>query len=471
MNKVIEIKRSGDIKSTVCQFAWDYSVLNISRNELRNCCRSKSHKILPEDWRLERGLFTHFPPIVNVRKDMLRGIRNEACGVCWDIEDSGAKSARTSWDRFVNFIYSKKLWPTLSRDELKEKLQSLNDDEIEMLSRLPHTNMIEISLGNICDLKCLYCHHHYSSQWAAEVLKYGEIKPEEMEAELPKIKDTIYETYWWDWFENESGYNTYCINFIGGEPLIIDKFYSYADRICQFYEDHTTEQKNIDFSIVTNFNTPKKFYDRFLDTTMRIVSNTQFTLDFNVSCESIGKRAEYIRTGTDWEIMTENIEHYIEFINLIDPDQNRVIFNLQIALNALCISDLPNFMRWVIDLQDRTNRKIHLRQNQISHPHWLSPYILPSEYSIYVGETIDIMAESLKHSTVTRGTYNLFGRWDHYMSFLQTVKRGIENPEKNTKARIQFAENIEKMRQRRNLNFEQTFREMIPFLIECKKLQ
>ena len=81
------------------------------------------------------------------------------------------------------------------------------------------------------------------------------------------------------------------------------------------------------------------------------------------------------------------------------------------------------------------------------------------------------MAESLKHSTVTRGTYNLFGRWDHYMSFLQTVKRGIENPEKNTKARIQFAENIEKMRQRRNLNFEQTFREMIPFLIECKKLQ
>jgi hypothetical protein len=80
------------------------------------------------------------------------------------------------------------------------------------------------------------------------------------------------------------------------------------------------------------------------------------------------------------------------------------------------------------------------------------------------------MAESLKTSKVSAGTYNLFGRWDHYMSFLQTVKRGLENPEKNIKARIEFAENVEKMRQRRNLNFEATFPEMIPFLIECKKL-
>ena len=80
------------------------------------------------------------------------------------------------------------------------------------------------------------------------------------------------------------------------------------------------------------------------------------------------------------------------------------------------------------------------------------------------------MMNELKSAKVTPGTYNLFGRWDHYISFLYTVKKGIENPEKSDNARKEFALHVEKMRQRRNLNYEETFPEMISFLEECKKL-
>lgn len=471
MNKIIDIKQERtDIANTLCRFAWDYSVLNISRNELRNCCRTRSHKILDEDWRLERGLFVHFPPIVDIRKDMLRGIRNEACGTCWDIEATGAQSPRTSFESFLAFLETKNVWPNLTREQLEYKLRNLDEWEFDNLARLSQTNMIEISLGNTCDLKCVYCHHHYSSQWAAENIRWKEIRESELERELPKIQDTTYETLWWDWFENESAYTTYCINFIGGEPLIIDKFYTYVDRILNFYNTHDVYQKNIDFSVVSNFNTPKKFFSKFLDLTLKIVDCQRFTFDFNVSCESIGSRAEYIRTNTDWSLMKSNIEEYIEFLQMIDPLQNRVIFNFQIALNSLCVSGFPDFIQWIIDLQNKTGRKIHLRQNIVSHPHWCSPFILPQDYSVYLDQSIELLQNEIHCARVLSDDYSLFGRWDHYISFLNETRKGMLNLEKNGFARKSFADNIEKMKIRRSLDFHATFPEMIPFLEECQRL-
>jgi len=38
-------------------------------------------------------------------------------------------------------------------------------------------------------------------------------------------------------------------------------------------------------------------------------------------------------------------------------------------------------------------------------------------------------------------------------------------------AKKEFAENVEKMRQRRNLNFENTFPEMLKFLYECRTIE
>lgn len=461
MSKIIPIHQ------TICKFAWDYSVLNLSRNELRNCCRSKSHLITDADWKLDIDLFNHFEPLIKVKEDLLRGIKNEACNVCWEIESKGVKSARTGFDVFVQYIKTLKLFPNLTEQQLKDKLENLNQEEIYQISRTQKTNRIEISLGNTCDLKCVYCSHHCSSQWATEKLKYGEIKPEEIEVELPKIKDEIYETLWWQWFTKQSGHDAYHINFIGGEPLLIDKFYHYVDRICNFYQNVQTNQEKVYFSLISNFNTPKKLYDRFLNTTMNILSVDKLILDINCSVESIGVRSEYIRTGTDWALLVNNLENYINFLNEIDPNHEQTIVSLQIALNSLCISDLPNFFKWVIDLQNRTNRKIHLRQNQVNDPQWLSPSILPTHYSKYIDETIEI----LRSQNINHDEYNILGKWNHYVSHLQRVKSTILHENKKNIARAEFAYNIKKLDHRRGLNFSKTFPEMVDFMNECQSIQ
>jgi hypothetical protein len=139
------------VQDTVCRFAWDYPVLNISRNELRFCCRAKQHVISSEEMKRGTDLFTGFIPIIEVRKDLLRGVRNEACITCWQIEDAGGRPPRTSFEHFVSWAHKHQVWPGLSINEVRDRLLNLDDSLIEDLIKIDVTRMIEISLGNTCD--------------------------------------------------------------------------------------------------------------------------------------------------------------------------------------------------------------------------------------------------------------------------------------------------------------------------------
>jgi organic radical activating enzyme len=455
------------IVDTACQFAWDYTVLMLSRKELRNCCRTVTNKVAPEELAKGKNFIKEFTPIIELKKDLLNGVKNHACRSCWNIERTGGKSPRAGIDNFAQFV-RRELWRDQDIATVKTRLLDLTDQDKEDILNIDTTRMVEISLGNTCDLKCMYCHSHYSSQWAAEQIKYGELHLFEIEKELPKEEDTDFERIWWEWFETKAGYTVSAINFIGGEPLIISKFYKYIDRILNFYNTHKTSQRNVDISVVSNFNTPPKQFSMFLDCVERLVKHGKFKVDMNISMEQIGSRAEFVRTGIDWNLMTKNIETFLEFANRVDTyTPNRIIFNAQMALNALCISDLPEFIKYIIDLQ-RNNlmRPINLRQNQIAFPQWLSPYILPTDYTKYIDECIELIeTEVIDHTK-----YSLYGRWDSYVTFLKGIKNGISNPDKNEMSQKDFIVNIDKLTMRRNLNFSETFPEMIEFYNECKKL-
>jgi len=133
---------------------------------------------------------------------------------------------------------------------------------------------------------------------------------------------------------------------------------------------------------------------------------------------------------------------------------------------------LPNFFRYVVDLEKNNERKIHIRQNQITDPGWLSPGILPPEYVVYIDESIKIIEEHLAVQVEknTLREYSPFGSWDRYVIFLKSVRKNIENPNKNIQARKDFAYNIDKLCERRKLNFHETFPEMIEFYNLCKGL-
>jgi organic radical activating enzyme len=457
---------TNSMADTICEYAWDYTIWMMSRKELRNCCRTMTHKVDTISLSKGKNFVKDFPPIIQLKNDLLSGVKNGDCKSCWKIEDTGGKSPRSGFDNFSKFI-QRTLWKDMDLGSIKTRLLNLTDKDRDDIVNINTTRMIEISLGNTCDLKCMYCHPHYSSQWAAEQIKYGELKLFEIEKELPKEDDTEFEEIWWDWFESYAGHTATCINFIGGEPLIIGKFYKYIDRIINFYDTHNTMSTHVDISVVSNFNTPPKQFEQFLNCVKRLIEHGKFKVDMNVSMEQLGSRAEFVRTGTDWELMKSNIERFLTFVQEIDQyTPPRVIFNVQMALNALCISNLPEFVKFIIDIQRNYMKPINLRQNQISFPQWLSPYILPTSYTQYIDETIDL----IETEVVEHKKYSLYGRWDSYSKFLKGIKNGIANPDKNDQARKEFIINIDKLSGRRNLNFAETFPEMLEFYEECKRL-
>lgn len=469
--KFVSKYKKNSIKNTACRQAWDYPVLSLSRNEFRNCCRAKTNKIAGYDFDKGTDLFLKSVPVTKVKKELLNGIRSDACSLCWSIEKANGKSARSGFNNFAQYV-KENLWDHLTIDEVKEKLLDLTPNEIEDISNIEKIRMIEISLGNTCDLKCVYCNHHYSSQWAAEKLKYNEIPADQIESELPKLgTNTEYENIFWKWFREKSAYSIYYINFIGGEPLIIDKFYDYSNRIIEFYNSNETPQKRINLGVVTNFNSPKKYFEKFKELTIEVMSSNKVHLDFNVSLEAIGSRTEFIRTNTNWNLMLSNLENYLEFLDTFEKDNlsthPKVSISFQIALNSLCISDLPNFFKFVIELQKKYKRRIGLRQNQVMNPEWCSPHVLPPSYSKYIDESIDIL-NSMKEFDQT--DYPDYGRWSSYIEFLKGIKSLIENESKNLNARKAFVKNIDQLCNRRNLNFHNAFPEMIDFYEECKKL-
>ena len=185
-----------DMSKTICRFAWDYPVLSISRNELRFCCRTAPNKISDEEFKRGSNLFTGFIPMIEVRKELIKGNRHPNCSSCWQIEDSGGTPLRTNFDDFVRWVHKHNVWPELTISDVRNRLLNITEDQIEDLIKIDETRMIEISLGNTCDLKCVYCNHHYSSQWATEKLKYKEITADTIEVELPKV-DTFYEDIFW----------------------------------------------------------------------------------------------------------------------------------------------------------------------------------------------------------------------------------------------------------------------------------
>jgi hypothetical protein len=449
-----------NIKDTVCRYAWDYPIMSFNRAGLRMCCRAAPNAVQPNHIE-QHGtkLFSEFKPIVDMRRDLLTGKKTQACKSCWKIEDGGGVSPRTDFNALVHFAANNNLFGTTDRDEIIRRWENLTEDEVEKIARGDYPRMIEISLSNVCDLKCMYCNHHYSSQWGAEMLKYKEIPIHRIEEEFPK-PNPEYEALFWQWFSEGAFKRITSINFIGGEPLLIDEFYESMDRILTLYEQHPTEvPKTVTFSVVSNFNTPPKQFARFLAFLDRVFAIPGMQFDLIVSAETFGDRAQFIRSGCSWLTVDTNIRKFLRAVQ--DRSAIQCKFGFIPSHNTLSVSTLPEFVHYAWLLHKRYKRDIHLRVNQIVYPSWMAPTLLPAEYICYVDEAI----EFLNQHVVDEVNMIPAGRWSTFRGSLMSLRRLIDKPdaEKDHHARREFKTQVLKLASRRGLNLYGTFPEMRPF--------
>tara|TARA_A100001011_G_scaffold220832_1_gene228779 strand:+ start:750 stop:1916 length:1167 start_codon:yes stop_codon:yes gene_type:complete len=268
-------------KDTFCVAPW-YSIHVDSTGRLAPCC--KFSKPLHTYNHIEQ--YFKSPELEQVRQDLLNGVKNSHCDRCWKDEDNGADSLR--------LISNRTIGPNTNRpiiEQIKEP-------------KLSDVKSFDLTLGNLCNLKCVMCNPGLSSQLLAEANLNPTLKNRydknyiQKDFDWPKGDDFV------DWC-NQHLPQAIHIKFTGGEPFIIPWIQTVLDKIPDEQKKKcilhfTTNLTIVNLGLFENFS---KFKEVWL----------------SVSVEGIEDTHEYLRYGHKWETLETNIRliQEMEIPNLI----------------------------------------------------------------------------------------------------------------------------------------------------------
>ena len=287
-------------KNTFCVMPWFGLTLD-SRNRLSPCCNINkweyTYNQVEEYWASDE--------LKNLRKDLLKGVRNDICNKCWIKEDHGGQSQRL-----------------ISNYAVKGKIRKqINNPKIEDIQ------YFDLTTGNLCNLRCLMCKPSLSSQILAEAIQHPYLK--EMHSPTEH-----YEQIKFDWGKSidfMKWCDTYLsqatiINLSGGEPLIIpwlpqilSKIPAQQKKKCVL--QMTTNLTKINDIIFDSFKDFKKVW-------------------LNVSLDGTEKTFEYVRNKHNWNTLVKNIK-YIEAKN--SPNVQFGVNHVVQAISYHSILDLVDF--------------------------------------------------------------------------------------------------------------------------------
>lgn len=458
---IVDNNNYTDPLNTICDLKWNYPIFHMERGEFRSCCRTPSKPITDNMFdKLGVDAFLNNAQMLQSRLDLVQGRRHDDCRSCWGLEDTGMVSPRQGYEHFWSHLQKKRQIEhdkQYSEENLKIELSKINDkDHPALKSYFPY--MLEVSLGNTCDMKCMYCNHIYSTQWATERIKYGEITQEQYDKEFPKASSQ-FEDYYWQWFDTVK-LHLGRIGAIGGEPLIMPEFYTFIEKSIAAIESVKYKRKSkMSFWIVTNLNTPANYMTKFLEYLPKLTEH--FNVEILGSMEAVGSRAEYIRNGLDWNRFENNLDRILSSNCKFD-------FGFISSINALSIASTIDFIKFTEELYQKYNRPVALKQAVVNYPTHQSPFILTPDFATYIDNTIDYMKTKVDSMPIVPDYY---GRWDQYIIFLENLSNSIKNNSTNkNQDRKLFVSWFEQFDQRRKLNLLDTFPEYKEFHKFCKNL-
>lgn len=460
---IVKNNGSTDPLNTVCDLKWNYPIFNMDRGEFRSCCRTPSNTVTEEELQTQGiNAFSNSARERASRLNLINGVRDHNCQSCWNLEDQGIKSPRHTPERFHWFMQRQGVIPKeeeYSDESLTTYLSSIKElDHPALSSKTPY--MLEISLGNTCDLKCMYCSHHYSTQWATERIKYGEITQEQYDREFPKAAPS-FDIKFWEWFNKIGRFHLHRLGIIGGEPLIMPEFYEFVDKLISSVNAvKALRKEKMTFWIVTNLNTPPNYLEKLFNYLPKLTE--VFNVEILVSMESVGKKAEYIRNGINWKKFTGNLDKVLSRTDL------KFDFGFIMSLNALNITSVQDFVKFTEELYVKYQRPVALKQNIISFPSFQSPMILTPDFADHLDSAVEYMKTKVDQMPVVPDYY---GRYDQYIIYLENLANSIRHNTGNyITDRRTFSTWFKTYDERRRLNFLEVFPEYTNFYELCKGL-
>jgi len=426
-------------KRSLCTHRWGYSVIDFGKNQARTCCRTKlKDQDVSQLSNLKEDYFLNDSYQLERRLEMLKGQRHSSCETCWLLEDQGVQSPRiynapTGWD-----IQDDKVINKLTLEETL--IKDITIEHPILRSTKPY--MLEVNLSNHCDMSCLYCSPYFSSTWAnanTDLWAMGinpdwDFTKDEHNKLKVQVNDQNLENFnseFWKWLntnlsQSDDPNHHLRLGILGGEPINNPRLPQFLDNLCNIMEsipvdkrphsgywDHANKKSFHPGKpllwFVTNGNTREAYFKKFIDRLPRLCE--LFTVEISVSIESYKERAEYIRMNLVWDRFEKNIREYLK---LDLPDLQ---IGFQTSINNLCISSMPDFLRWCVELHDTYGKPLFLKPNVVNDPDHYRVEMLPASYMNYINESINILK-----TRTPQDINDPYATWPAYINFLSTIK-------------------------------------------------
>ena len=342
---------------TFCMYPWVH-LHAYPTGEVHPCCHaewkhpplgSAHNNTLKEIWNSER--------MCKLRNDMLSETPNVSCQRCYEQEESGFFSGRKSSNKHHGHHVNR----------VRETTPTGHLERFEM-------TYWDIRFSNLCNLRCRTCGPTFSSQWYNDQVKLAGVewgKKNKVLNIAGRNKDDMWQQIipHLDFVEK--------IYFAGGEPLIMDEHYNILDEL--------ERRGRFDVRLVYNTNfTETKLKDRSVFDYWRKFEKVAV----GASLDAMGPRGEYIRKGTDWDVIERNRAQMLEICPEVD-------FYISPTLSIMNAMHLPEFHRTWVDrgyiqpqdlnvniLQDGTHYRIDIAPMEYKlriqslyeeHLEWLRP--------------------------------------------------------------------------------------------------
>jgi len=245
----------------------------------------------------------------SLRVKMLNDQPFEGCKRCYETEKNGFFSMRNSANKHHGHHIGRV--DNTREDGYLEKFEMVYWD---------------VRFSNLCNLRCRSCGPGFSSQWYQDQIK---LFPEYANTHKALISAGKFETDLWEQLIEHIDYVEQ-IYFAGGEPLMMDEHYKILDEL--------ERRGRFDVRLIYNTNfTQIKLKDRTVFDYWKKFDS----VSVGASLDGMGKHAEYIRKGTEWQEVEHNRRLMIEVCPKVD-------FYISSTLSIFNVWHLPDFHRdWV----------------------------------------------------------------------------------------------------------------------------
>ena len=350
-----------------CGAKWGNSTIWLHSGKTTSCHHPRPHDISVEDIEKDPSMLHNTRWKMERRKEMQIGERPRECQYCWKVEDMGK-------DYVSDRIYKSLQF---TPQEMKRWHEAPHDERV-----VPPT--IEVSFSRTCNFACTYCNADFSTEWRKDIRNKGPYNMETQGGNVFMIdgdennpyermdeQENPYTRAWWKWWpELSKGLRT--LRITGGEPLM-------SNDVWKLFAKCKEEGHKFEVGLNSNLGAKPALIDKLIDASHGMHNLTLFT-----SNECVGKHAEYIRWGLDYDYWCHNMERVLTESNI-----QRVV--VMMTINALCLFSIVDFFEQMVEWKNKyKNKSIGISVNFLRFPACQSLLVLPEHIRQRISHDIEL---------------------------------------------------------------------------------